>query len=195
MRNLKLAKTAMVAKHSKSMVHRNSAQSRQHLLMTIPGLMPANKINQDKTGWFQDRKRANQRLRLMSRGALVIIENGYRGNAQRHWIRDVGCGHVFRASIKEIYLVGAKHACPFCNIPDDLGRFGSLAAIQEFVFLTSGGNAEFMPDNYLGGPDDDYGIACNIHGCINNVTWTDFIKTADTSHSCTYCRENRSTKD
>ena len=143
-------------------------------------------------GWYQFRKRAQQRLRSLSNGNLHIHENGYRGDYQRHWIQSSQCEHVFRAGLKEVFTIGADKICPFCNVPNDMRRCGSIAAVQQMVECLSYGNIEFISENELRGPDDLYEFACLIHQFRFKGTYRNFIRSPE--NFCHICEFNKKYK-
>jgi hypothetical protein len=138
-------------------------------------------------GWYQARRQAQIRLRNMSAGNLVIHESGYRGDRERHWIQDGRCEHVFRAGLKEVFTIGADNICPFCQIPNDMHRCGSVGAVQQMVESLSYGNIEFLAENVLGKPDDHYEFACLIHQFRFRDTYRNFIREPENfCHICTF---------
>jgi hypothetical protein len=132
------------------------------------------------SGWYQARKQAQIRLRNMSAGNLVFHESGYRGDRERHWLMQISCGHVFLASLKETFTIGADIICPFCQIPNDMARCGSVQAVQQMVESLSYGNIEFAKENVLGKPDDHYEYSCLIHQFRFKATYRDFINNPET---------------
>jgi hypothetical protein len=127
-------------------------------------------------GWYQFRKRANQRVRNLSNGNLEIIENGYRGDHERHWLRDQRCEHVFRASLKEVVVIGANYICPFCHGTTDMQRYGSVEAIREHVHCISLGLIEFSADNALASSTEMYKFLCTVHRIILETSFDQFIE-------------------
>ena len=125
---------------------RSKALYTQQFNLSLKQLHPATHKNNSGNieGWYQARKQAQIRLRNMSADNLVFHESGYRGDHERHWIQDVRCEHVFRASLKEVFLIGADKICPFCQIPNDMARCGSVEAVQQMVESLSYGNIEFF---------------------------------------------------
>jgi hypothetical protein len=142
-------------------------------------------------GWYQFRKRANQRLRNISAGNLVIIENGYRGDHERHWFRDQRCEHVFKASLKEVVVIGANCICPFCHETTDMDRYGSIEAIREHVHCISLGQIEFSADNVLAASTDRYKFICTVHRIILENTFDQFIE--HEGEVCSICDFERGT--
>jgi hypothetical protein len=128
------------------------------------------------TGWYQARKRAEQRLRSASAGMISLHEGGYRGDQSWHWMQDLRCGHVFLASVREIVLDGAERACPFCYPPQNLSRFGSVEAVQELSLQLSHGNVLFAAENDLRGADDYYDFLCDLVGIRCQQTFHAFVK-------------------
>ena len=116
-----------------------------------------------QNNWYQERKKAVQKLRALSSNRIQLMENGYRGHHRRHWLKDTRCEHVFRASLKEVHSVGAKAACPFCHVPTDLRRCGTVEALQEHVNNLSHGNVFLLNSNELGDPDELYQFDCLLH--------------------------------
>ena len=143
-------------------------------------------------GWYQLRKLAQKRLRNMSTDNLVIQESGYRGDHERHWIQDGRCEHVFRASLKEVFIIGADNICPFCQIPNDMKRCGSVGAVQQMVESLSYGNIEFIAENVLDQPDDHYEFACLIHRFRFEGSYREFIR--DPENFCDICGFNNEKK-
>lgn len=141
-------------------------------------------------GWFQLRKRTDQRIQKMSAGVLSIIERGYRGHSRQHWMRDERCQHVFRISLNELSRIDVDAACPYCNPCSDLERFGSIEAIQAHVRELTYGNIHFNSENNIGFADDQYGFYCAIHDLSFNLTFEDFIqKSSDgKENGCPFCK-------
>lgn len=127
-------------------------------------------------GWYQFRKRANQRIRNLSAGNLVIMEGGYRGDHERHWLRDQRCEHLFKASLKEVVVIGANHTCPFCHGASDMERYGSVEAVQEHVHCITLGVVEFSEDNVLATSTDRYKFICTVHEIIIENSFDQFIE-------------------
>ena len=142
--------------------------------------------------WYQKRKRASQRLRALSPGRIVLIEDGYRGDHRRHWLRNSLCEHIFRASLKEVSVVDAEAICPFCHFPDDLGRFGKLEALQEHVYRRSHGNIAFTEDNTLGSSYDLNEFACLIQGFRFNASYREFDRNPE--RFCYLCNQKEKEK-
>lgn len=127
-------------------------------------------------GWYQFRKRANQRIRNLSAGNLVIMEGGYRGDHERHWLRDQRCEHLFKASLKEVVVIGANHICPFCHGTTDMERYGAVEAVQEHVHCISLGQIEFSADNVLAASTDRYKFICTVHKIILETSFDQFLE-------------------
>ena len=127
-------------------------------------------------GWFQLRKRASQRLRNLSYGNLVIVENGYRGDCEQHWLQDLRCEHVFRASIKQAVAVSPDRLCPFCHGATDMERYGSIEAVQEHVNRITNGLIRFCTDNHFATSGDKYKFICTIHKTILETSFDNFLK-------------------
>lgn len=140
--------------------------------------------------WFQMKKRAKQRLRTISNGRIMLVTDPrypqmYYGHHKRHWLLDSETGHTFRASVREVAILGAMKINPFTNKPIDLEHYGTLEAIQTHVHCLSFGNIEFKSDNELRGVDDYYQMACLIHQCRFDIKFSDFL--ADPTGACMYC--------
>jgi len=142
-------------------------------------------------GWYAFRKKANQRLRNLSSGNLIIIENGYRGDNERHWLRDQRCEHIFKASLKEVVVVGANYICPFCYGTRDMQRYGSIDAVQENVHCISLGQIEFSADNVLTASTDRYKFICTNHRIILETSFDQFLE--HKGEICSICDFERST--
>lgn len=184
MKNVKNSQI-LAAKRSRAKIQRNVARSRR-LLCGISSLSKRNRIcKEGQANWYYQRKRASQRLKSLSGGALNLVEDGYKGDMRRHWIKSMSCDHVFKASLKEIVIVGPEKICPFCNGTSEMRRFGSIEAIQEHVHSLSHGNIAFMPENNLGTSDDDYKFACNIHHFIFEGSFEWFLR--DPECACHIC--------
>lgn len=134
--------------------------------------------------WYQQRKRASQRLRNLSGGNITIFEPGYRGHQRRHWMRSERCEHIFTASLREVALAKGK-ICPFCHPPVDLSLYGSVAAVQELVYTLSFGNIQFADENVLKNADDLYEFICQLHRHRYKGTFSKFIK--EPMQSCAEC--------
>jgi len=143
-------------------------------------------------GWYQARKQAQIRLRNMSAGNLIINESGYRGDCSRHRLIQNSCGHAFVASLKEVFLIGADKICPFCQIPNDMTRCGSVESVQQMVESLSYGNIEFVADNVLGRPDELYEFACLIHKFRFQETYRNFIREPENfCFACSFDKEKK----
>ncbi len=145
----------------------------------------ANSVNTNN--WYQERKRASQRVSSLSNGKIALIENGYRGHHRRHWFKDLRCEHVFRASLRELAYENAKNACPFCSPIHDLRRYGSVAAVQELVLLRSENLISFSPDNSLGSRNDLYTFCCDLDGILLETDFASFVDCDDYSKFCPVC--------
>lgn len=174
-------------KRNRAKIQRNVAKSQQ-LLCSISALSRGSHFfSRGQGGWYHQRRRASQRLRSLSRGTITFYEDGFRGDMQRHWMKNEVCEHVFKASLKEIYSIGHEKICPFCTVTSDLRRFGSIGAVQEHVYRLSHGNIEFMPENVLGSSSDDYLFSCNIHHFIFEKSFHGFLEAPTRAcHICIY---------
>jgi hypothetical protein len=188
MRNRQHTNIIVNAKRSKKRIQREAIKSRR-LICSVDSIACGHGSNSHKqTGWYQQRKRAQQRLRNMSNGSLVIHENGYRGDHVRHWLQNQNCEHVFKASLKEVVIFGATRICPFCNGSKDMERYGSVEAIQEHVYRLSMETVEFLPDNVLSSSGEDYKFRCVFH-TIFETTFDDFLeKNGDPCPICDFER-------
>lgn len=127
-------------------------------------------------GFYQQKRRFKQRLSYLTDGQIALRDDyPFRGLNARNWVQQAGCEHVYLASLKEIFTVGAEMICPFCNVPEDLSRCGSVEAVRQNVESLSYSNVEFLYDNELSGPDDLYKFACLIHGFRFEGSYRDFI--------------------
>lgn len=127
-------------------------------------------------GWYKQRQRFSQRLYSLSGGKIILrTDYPFSGINARNWIQ-AECEHVFISRLKEIFTVGADKICPFCHIPDDLSRCGSIEAVQQNVESLSFSNIEFLPENVLGSPDDLYSFSCLIHHFRFEGTYRQFIQ-------------------
>jgi hypothetical protein len=142
-------------------------------------------------GWFAFRKRANQRIRNLSAGNLVIVENGYRGDHERHWLRDLRCEHVFKAGLKEVVVIGANNICPFCHGTTDMERYGSVEAIQEHVHCISLGQIEFSANNSLTSSSATYTFYCTNHRIVLEASFDEFLEQC--GDICSICDFERGT--
>jgi hypothetical protein len=143
-------------------------------------------------GSYANRKRFAQRLRSLGGGHLILAEGyPFLGARGLTWVRDDRCEHVFLVSGRLLLKLNTD-ACPFCNIPDDLQRCGSVAAVAEMVENLSYGNIEFLTNNILRGPDELYHFACLIHRFRFEATYRDFIR--DPENFCHICNFNRGKK-
>ena len=136
---------------------------------------PSHHQNGNVHGWYQRMKRTSQRLKALS-PHLVLVEKTSRNDFARLRIQDLRCSHVFLASLKEIFLIGEQSICPFCTMPEDLRRCGSIAAVQEFVLHRSDNKISFAHDNHLGACGDLYTYGCQIHRFLFDATFTSFIE-------------------
>lgn len=139
--------------------------------------------------WYQIRKRASQRIRNVSEGQVILLDNGYRGDHRRHWVKDCRCEHVYRISLKELIQLQGQGTCPFCNIPSDLSRCGSIQAVQEHVYRLSHGNIFFLGNNPLGSVDDTYQFQCLIHSLYFLQPFRRFMEAPE--HGCDSCAVER----
>lgn len=138
-------------------------------------------------GWYKQKRRFSQRLYSLSAGKIIMQAGWpFYGLNKRNWL--VGeCGHVFLVSLKELLTVGTDKICPFCHIPDDLSRCGSVGSVQQMVESLSFSNIEFLLDNELRGPDDLYSFACHIHQFRFKATYRDFINNPEQfCHICVF---------
>ena len=111
--------------------------------------------------WFRRRKRGAQHLRNLSGGKIELAEGGYRGHSADHWLTHLDCGCLFRASVQDVYRLGADAICPFCNLPPEhLRRYGRVAVLRELVWHSSYGNVDFSDTNHLGRADGEYEFVC-----------------------------------
>ena len=111
----------------------------------------------------------------------------YHGHHIRHWLQDTSTEHTFRASLREVALVGADKINPFTNAPIDMDHFGSIGAIVEHVHGLSFGNIYFMDNNVLSGVDDIYTFSCSIH--IFETSFSKFL--SDPMGACDLCEFER----
>lgn len=163
-----------------------SAQRRQllHSLRAKLSHVPSSRI----TGWYGKRKRASQRLKVISQGSVEIAEPGYRGDDKRHWLRHE-CGCVFTVSLHE--LAGCNHdeICPLCSINslNDLTRFGSVDALGELIRNLTQGRIDFPMGNRLGASSEEYGFVCQVHGgYLFFARFSDVVNDPDKNH-CPLC--------
>ncbi len=192
------AKIFHLARYCKN---RRNVLARQRLLAMVHTLSTGDKLSgHGAAGWYQQRKRASQRLRNLSGGKLLLLENVYRGDHRRHSIKSLECEHVFISSLREFATSGfgadgmenfAKNACPFCTGTNDLRRCGSVAAVQELVWHRSGGKISFAASNILGLSDRYYTFGCEIHGCLFEATFTEFFESSEDDEFCTFCAFER----
>lgn len=126
-------------------------------------------------GWYKQRKRFSQRINSLSGGKIVLRSDYYfAGLNARNWVQ-AECEHVFISSLKEVFTIGADKICPFCHLPNDLSRCGSVESVQQMVKSLSFSNIEFLAENDLKGPDDIYTFACLVHQFRFEATYRDFI--------------------
>jgi len=146
-------------------------------------------------GWYQLRKRGAQRLRNLSGGQIEIAESGYRGHSEEHWLRHLGCGCLFKASLHDVSHLDADTVCPFCfpEKVESLHRYGSVAALRELVSIMSSGNIDFLATNVLGRPSDDYEFICNIRRCRFTASFNKFA--ANPEHLCPFCQLTHQFRD
>ena len=174
-----------------------AVRSKAHMTQQVNGAaknhhLPPYHVNTGNLqGWYAFRKRANQRLSNLSAGNLVIIEGGYRGDHERHWLKDQRCEHVFKASLKEVVVIGANCICPFCHGTTDMKRYGSVEAIQEHVHCITLGQIEFASDNVLAESSDIYKFICTIHSIILETSFDQFI--GHKGEICSICDFERGT--
>ncbi len=144
-------------------------------------------------GWYQFRKRAQNLLNELSGETLVIHENGYRGNDERHWMlnQKQNCQHVFKASVRDAITIGADRICPFCNGSREMERYGSISAIQEHVRCMTLDSVEFLSDNILTTSNEDYRFYCAIHKTLFESSFDTFLKR--NGESCPICEHERAT--
>jgi hypothetical protein len=140
-------------------------------------------------GWYKQKQRFSQRLYSLTKGKIVLRDDyPFRGLNAWNWVQsETRCQHVYLASLKLIFELGADNVCPFCNIPDDLTRCGSIQAVQQNVESLSYSNIEFLAENELKGPDDLYAFACLIHQFKFAATYRDSINNPEQlCHICTF---------
>lgn len=101
-------------------------------------------------GWYQQRKRAAQKIREISGGQVLLdpYQLYYRGDEYTHWAVHVACGNKFRLSVTELELEGPEHICPFCH-GGLLSRIGSVDQINDYIFKISNGRVMFIKNQPL----------------------------------------------
>ncbi|MDG5469959.1 hypothetical protein P9J64_16695 [Deltaproteobacteria bacterium IMCC39524] len=178
---------------SKSSLHSHAMKSRQ-LIQRHQANHTCHPFQSNPTNWYQLKKRAKQRLRALSNGKIQLVTDirfsqMYYGHHIRHWLQDSKTEHIFRASLKEVALIGAEGINPFINQPIDMDHYGSVGAIQEHVLGMSSGLVEFSADNELRGIDDEYSFSCSIHQHYFIMTFSQFL--SGPSDGCGICQFNR----
>lgn len=141
-------------------------------------------------GWFQRRKDAVKILEDLTQGTIVLAEAGYRGHDRRHWVTHDRCGYSFLSSLKEISVTRAE-SCPYCNTDNvrDLGKFGTIQAMQDFITIIAAHRYSFLPDNRLGDIDDLYSFHCHIHRRPFLATFRSFLEAPE--DACVDCLFDR----
>jgi hypothetical protein len=166
---------------NKSAMHSHAQRSRR-ALKSVSHQETFNPFTSNTQNWYQLKKRAQQRINTLYPGAR-IISNMYHGHHVRHLIQGP-CEHIYRTSLREIARF-REQSCPFCFYPIDMDHYGSVSAIQEHVHCLSLGNIEFLHDNELGAVTDLYEMACLIHRCRLNITFSEFL--SDPLGACSFC--------
>jgi len=175
------AKNVTRARHNKACV------AHQAQLALLKQSFTWKQPNGNLHGWYQKRKRAAQRIRTISNGQIELFEGGYRGDHRRHYFRDLRCEHVFHASLRELAQGNADEACPFCHPVYDVRRYGSVAAIQEYVHQRSDGKISFADNNRLGSRDAHYTFGCHHHRIHFEATFSNFIEAIGHKEFCPLC--------
>lgn len=167
---------------TKSSLHSHNQKSRR-TLKSIPHQHTNNQFTSNTQSWYQLKKRAQQRINTLCRGAR-IVSNMYHGHHIRHHVQGP-CEHIYKASLREIAQLGEK-SCPFCFYPLDMDHYGSKAAIQQHVHCLSFGNIEFLENNELDGVGDMYNMVCQLHpGHIFQTPFSEFL--SDPTSGCGIC--------
>lgn len=185
MKNHKRTQIIGKAKRTKSQIMTDIAKSQRLARIASSKVNGHDTCATNLPGWYQLRKRAQQRLRNLSDGNIIIIENGYRGDHMRHWMQDLQCEHVFKSSLKEVVIVGAKCICPFCHGASDMQRYGSVQAVQEHVNNITLGQAEFLADNILSSAKTQYRFFCCMHRFEFEAPFDRFL--AQNGTACPIC--------
>lgn len=131
-------------------------------------------------GWFQLRKRAARRLKILSGDTVVLAEDGYRGHHARHWMRHA-CGCLFHASLSELAGCNPDEICPCCGVSSlkHLSRFGRVDSVRELVWIMTSGNLDFAQTNPLGPVSADYEFVCQIHNFSFPASFAQFVSDPD----------------
>ncbi len=136
--------------------------------------------------WYAQRKRASQRIRQMTSGQVVLAEAGYRGHHRAHLVQ-ASCHHVFLISLRDLAYENFKKACPFCFPIHVMHRYGSVAAVQEYVAERSNHKISFADKNVLGDRDALYTFGCEVHGFLFEASFAAFVDCDDDSEFCSVC--------
>ena len=174
----RVKKSTKVRRAKARVAHRTQvALLKQHLSVKHP--------SGNILGWYQKRKRADRRIRVISTGKIELFENVYRGDQRRHYFRDLRCGHVFHVSLRELAHGNADQACPYCHPIHDVRRYGSVAALQEYIYQLSHGNILFCAENKLRSADDHYDFNCSLKGIRCKQTFSGFMQNIE--YGCPTC--------
>ena len=167
-------------------IRSKARMSQQSNLAVTRRHSPISSINTNNLqGWYQQRKKMNQKVRNLSNGNLVIFENGWRPNNDLIWLQDRRCEHVFKFRVNDLFESNADQACPFCHGTHDMKRYGSIEAVQEHVHGISVGQAEFLTDNVLSSSSDTYKFFCTLHRIVIEDSFDEFHeRNGDVCHLC-----------
>ncbi len=175
---------------SKSSMHNHASRSRR-LIQNQSTNHNCNPFQNNPTNHYQLMKRTRQRLRAIGGEEIRLVtdmrfsQNYFSRNA-RLWLQDAKTEHIYRASIREIALLGKDKINPFDNFPIDMDQYGSVGAVMEHVHGLSFGNIEFTENNELGEVDDLYEFLCNIHRYRFMTPFSKFL--ADPMSACATCQ-------
>jgi hypothetical protein len=136
--------------------------------------------------WYQHRKRASLRIGQITSNQVVLVESGYRGHHRAHLVQ-ASCHHVFLISLHDLAFENFREACPFCFPVHDLNRYGSVAAVQEYVAERSNHKISFADTNILSARDSLYSFGCELHGFLFDASFEAFVDCVDDSQFCPVC--------
>ena len=83
--------------------------------------------------------------------------------------------------------IGPDKICPYCNLADDLSRFGAVEQVQHYVIEAAQSAVYFYASNTLGSPEDRYRFLCMLHRRPFHAAFTDFQKSRGETNGCPLC--------
>jgi hypothetical protein len=138
-------------------------------------------------GWFQKRRALKKAVAKMSLNRLVLIDNGYRDETQRHWFHHRDCGNNLFLSPDHIMQQGSDHVCVYCQGATDMQACGTTNLLQSFVYERSDQRVITIQRQDLRSNEDEYAFYCVIHRESYFTSFKHFLDTAGISNGCPLC--------